>query len=115
MNSRFARAVLVLLMLIVAACGKGDSPPGAPTGVTATAGDSRVVVSWAGDGGATYWIFSAADPTINLQNWTALTGAKVLTGAISPPMRSGRSKSHGRKMLFAINHSFVINPTLTFL
>ena len=84
MNSRFARAVLVLLMLIVAACGKGDSPPGAPTGVTAIAGDSRVVVSWAGDGGATYWIFSAADPTINLQNWTALTGAKVLTGAISP-------------------------------
>jgi hypothetical protein len=84
MNKALARLAALASILLIAACGKGDSPSGAPTDVVATAGDGRVIVSWTTEAGPTYWVFSAADPSITLQNWTTLSLAKVLTGAIPP-------------------------------
>ena len=62
-----------------------DSPPSAPTGVTAVAGDAQVAVSWnAVAGGASYNIY-----------WSTVSGTGTagtqIAGAVSPYVHAGRA------------------------
>lgn len=83
---------MLCLPLLVAACGGGSSSA-PPTQVTATAGDSQVTLSWNGESGVEYWVFSAPDPTIAPENFVSVTGSRVIRNASNPqviiPLNNG--------------------------
>ena len=80
-----AAALLVLPLLVTAGCGGGSNPSlAAPAGVTATAGDGQVSVTWNAVVDATsYNIYYGTTAGV-----TTTTGTKV-TGATSPSTVSG--------------------------
>ena len=90
----YITSMLVFSLMGLSACGgggggsNGDTPatvtPSAPTGVTATAGDSQVILSWtAVTGATTYNIYWSTTSGITKTNGTKITGATspyILTG-----------------------------------
>lgn len=64
-------AAAVLFATLAACSNSGDSAP-PPTGVTATPGDGRIVLSWDSEPGIEYWVFGAADPGVTVDNWSKL-------------------------------------------
>ena len=90
MMVKSGRALSALLLAVVlAACSSSESSsgpkaPSAPTGVSATAGDAQVSLSWTAESDATsynvYWATTS--------NVTTASGTKV-TGATSPYVQTG--------------------------
>lgn len=76
---KFMRIVGLLAViavdLVLAACpaaspGPTNTPPSAPTGVTATAGNAQVTISWSSVSGATYNLY-----------WSTTTGVTIANGS----------------------------------
>ncbi len=87
----FAAALIAAVLTV--ACGN-DSPPPAPTGLTVSASESAVTVSWDVTDGAEYWLFfgpTSLTPasTTSMQGWFGLPGGNVILKASSPYVISG--------------------------
>jgi hypothetical protein len=73
--------------IILAACGGSSSSPPAPPegGLSLTAGDSQIAITWKETPGVEYWIFAAPNnPTLNISNWLATTGSSYRLKVTSP-------------------------------
>src|SRR5437868_6653287 len=89
-------ALLLLLGLIVPACGgsggRGGSPPlpAAPTGLSATPGIAKVVLTWNPVAGAiSYNIYRATVPGITKANYSSLAGGTQISNSIAPLTHTG--------------------------
>lgn len=70
--------------------GVGGEPPSVPDGVSATAGDGQVMVSWSGvEGAASYNIYMAAESGVGKGNYASLTGGMKHTGVKTPYIHTG--------------------------
>lgn len=65
-------------------CSNNGSSAEPPSGFTATAGDGRVVVTWAGSPDVDYWLFTATDPSLTAFNWTGLPNSHAYPSAPMP-------------------------------
>lgn len=103
MTSLFRRVALLAALALVASCGSNDddAPEIAPTGLTVTAGDTSVVVTWDAEPGLTYWIFSAAADSITRDNYNKFPSARITQPATSPQLIS--SLANGTTYAFLIN------------
>lgn len=64
--------------------------PAATTGVSATAGDGQVTISWAAVSGATsYNLYMATQSGVTKSNYTTLTGGMAHPGVTSPYVHTG--------------------------
>lgn len=86
---------------VLAACGGGGDPAPAPTGVTVTAADGSVVVSWNDDPAVQYWLFVSSDARLTTENFTQLTDVRVIRNARSPYVLCGYA--NGRTLYTTIN------------
>ncbi len=80
--------------MILAACGGSSSSPPAPPegGLSLTAGDSQITISWKETPGVEYWIFAAPNnPTLSISNWLATAGSSYRLKVTSPFIVSGLS------------------------
>ena len=73
MKNGLLLVAMSVVVLVLAACGGGDSAPGAPTNVTASPADSIVTLRWNLVEGATgYHVYSTTTPGV-----TILTGTRI--------------------------------------
>ena len=98
----FAVSLITLLLL---ACSNGDPAP-APTGLTVSAGESSVTLTWDTNSDVEYWVFYAPTsvaPSIvaSMQSWFGLPGGNVLLQVTSPYVVQG--------LVNGANYSFSIN------
>ena len=95
MSLHSLRALFMPLIatLLVSACGGSSSSntPAPPVdGISLTAGDSQVTVSWKETPGVEYWIFAAPNtPNLTLSNWLATTGSTYRLKVTSPFVVTG--------------------------
>jgi hypothetical protein len=100
------RALALTAAALLVSCGSDNTdnaPKSAPTGFSVTAGDSSVVVTWDMEPGLTYWIFSAAAPSITRDNFNQFAGARITQPATSPQLITG--------LVNGTTYSFLINAT----
>src|SRR5918994_4778884 len=93
LSTRFFRATAAALLLAAGLAGCGDddltSPPAtppAPTGLTATAGESSVQVSWTAVSGATSYVLERAEssaPGTFTQIGGSLTGTSYTDATVT--------------------------------
>lgn len=103
-NLLFRAAAVAALALLTSCGGNSDNAPtAAPVGFTVTPGDSSVVVTWTMEPGQTYWIFSAAAPSITRDNYRNFPGARITQPAVSPQLVTGLANG--------TPYSFLINAT----
>jgi predicted small lipoprotein YifL len=84
---RILAAVFGLMLL--SGCGSKGHSANPPSDLAATAGDSRVTLTWTMASGSDYWIFYAPATSISVDNWTSLPGAKAIQNVSSPLIVSG--------------------------
>ena len=90
--------MVVAAVLALSGCHrKADPPSEAPSGVTATAGDGLVVISWDMLPDRTYWIFYEAGSSVAVAQPEAI----AIRRAISPRVVSGLA--NGTQYAFAMN------------
>ena len=80
----------LFLAAFLAACGGGgSSAPPPPGGITATAGDGQVTITWTADAGVDYWLMYAA--TASAINMKSPPGnhAWITSGVTSPLVITG--------------------------
>jgi len=75
---------VAMVTILLGGCLDNGSQASPPSSITATAGDSRVIVSWTGSPGVDYWLFSATNPSLTAFNWTGLPNAHVYFRVTSP-------------------------------
>lgn len=106
MRSTLHRAAAIAATAFLLSCGSDNTdnaPKTAPTGFTVTAGDSSAVVTWNAEPGLTYWVFSAAAPSITRDNFNQFAGARITQPAVSPQLITG--------LVNGTTYSFLINAT----
>lgn len=106
MSSWLQRATALAAVALVASCGGSNTdnaPTTAPTGFAVEAGDTSVVVTWDMEPGLTYWIFSAAAPSITRDSYSRFAGARITQPATSPQIISALANG--------TTYSFLINAT----
>lgn len=97
-------AVIAAAALLLSCGGNEDkAPQGVPTGLAVQPGDTSVVVTWDQKPGLTYWIFSAAAPSITRDNYRDFPGARIIQPATSPQLITGLTNG--------TTYSFLINAT----
>ncbi len=100
-RAKHAVAALVALAAL-SGCGnngeKADPPVG---GLTATAGDGIVTVTWNDDLNVNYWLFVSTDPTMTVDNFSTRTDIRVLRTVRSPYTLCGYPD--GRTLYLAMN------------
>lgn len=80
----------LLMATLLGACGGGGSSAPAPTGgITATAGDSQVTITWAADAGVDYWLMYAATATAIDMKSPPGNHVWVTSGVTSPLVITG--------------------------
>ena len=72
--------LLAALLIALPGCARNDPPGEAPTGVTATAGDGVILMSWNTLPGLIYWIFYAAGDSVS----PGQAGSIAIKNAVSP-------------------------------
>mgnify|MGYP002778172594 CR=1 FL=1 len=99
------RAAGLAALALLASCGgnSDNAPTAAPSGFSVSPGDSSVVVTWTMEPGQTYWIFSAAAPSITRDNYRNFPAARITQPAVSPQIITGLSNG--------TTYSFLINAT----
>lgn len=84
MNKLLYLLIVAMVTPMLSGClGNGSSAP-PPSNITATAGDGRVMLTWTGDPGVDYWLFTATAPGLTAFNWTGLPNARAFTRVASP-------------------------------
>ncbi len=104
--SLLQRAVTLAALALLASCGNSnsdDAPTAAPTGFAVAAGDTSVVVTWDMEPGLTYWVFSAAAPSITRDSYNRFAGAAITQPAVSPQVIGG--------LVNGTTYSFLVNAT----
>jgi len=104
MSLSFLRLTISALFLaaFLAACGGGGSSAPPPTGgITATAGDGQVTITWVADAGVDYWLMYAATATPIDMKSPPGNHAWLTTGVTSPLVISGLT--NGVTYSFAMN------------
>jgi hypothetical protein len=97
-------AAFVAAALLLSCGGNEDkAPKSAPTGLSVQAGDNSVIVTWDQQPGLTYWIFSAAAPSITRDNYREFPSARITQPATSPQLITGLTNG--------TTYSFLINAT----
>lgn len=98
-------AVVIAAAALLLSCGgsQDKAPDNAPTGLAVQAGDTSVVVTWDQQPGLTYWIFSAAAPSITRDNYREFPAARITQPATSPQLITGLTNG--------TTYSFLINAT----
>ena len=95
------RALLLMLLSLVAACGGRGGPADPPTGFSVTAGDGQVVVSWGMVDGVEYWLPYAPQTAFNSPDFTTTSGLRWVTKVTSPYVLTGLT--NGQTYTFALN------------
>jgi hypothetical protein len=98
-------AVVIAAATLLLSCGgnEDNAPQGVPTGFTVQPGDTSVVVTWDQKPGLTYWVFSAAAPSITRDNYRDFPSARITQPATSPQLITGLTNG--------TTYSFLINAT----
>lgn len=98
-------AVTAAAAALLLSCGGNEdkAPQGVPTGFAVQPGDTSVVVTWDQKPGLTYWIFSAAAPSITRDNYRDYPAARITQPATSPQLITGLTNG--------TTYSFLINAT----
>jgi hypothetical protein len=86
---------------LLVACGSGGDPAPAPTGVTATAGDGTVLVSWNDDPRVQYWLFVSANAALTAENFNQFPDTRVVRNARAPYVLCGYP--NGRTVYLTLN------------
>ncbi len=99
----------LMTALLLVACGTGESAP-APTGLTASAGESSATLTWDMVSGVEYWVFYAPtsvspSSVTSMQNWFGLPGGNVMLKVSSPYVVQGLANG--------VNYSFSINGRIS--
>jgi len=105
-RSTLQRAAALAATALLLSCGSDNTdkaPKSAPTGFAVSAGDSSAVVTWDMQPGLTYWIFSAAAPSITRDNFNQFAAARITQPATSPQLITG--------LVNGTTYSFLINAT----
>lgn len=76
--------VLITTSLLNGCSLDNGSPADPPTNMATTAGDGRVKVTWTGNSGVDYWLFTAADAALTAFNWVGLTNSHVYINVQTP-------------------------------
>jgi hypothetical protein len=100
------RAAVIAAAAFLLSCGSDntdDAPKTAPTGFAVATGDTSVVVTWDMEPGLTYWVFSAAAPSITRGNYNQFAGARITQPATSPQLVTG--------LVNGTTYSFLVNAT----
>lgn len=95
-------AIVSVLLVILSACGGGNSPSDAPANVAVFGGDTRAVVAF-DQGDLNYWIFHANADVITRKDYANFPEAAILTPAISPQRINGLTNGK--------TYSFIMNAT----
>lgn len=83
-------------------CGSnGDAADPPVGGLTTTAGDGYVTVSWTDDTALDYWLFVSTDPTLTVDNFSTRTDIRILRNVRSPYTLCGYPD--GRTLYLAMN------------
>lgn len=103
--SFFQRAATLAVLALLVSCGSNsdDAPTAVPANFAVAPGDTSVVVTWDMQPGLTYWIFSAAAPSITRDNYSRFAGANITQPAVSPQIIGG--------LVNGTTYSFLINAT----
>ena len=64
----FTRFIVIVSVLLIAACGQDDPPSEAPQNVSVSPGENLVAVNWDVIAGYTYWIYFKAGSTVSQDN-----------------------------------------------
>jgi len=78
--------------LVLTACGGGSSAKPEPPvgGISVSAGDSEVTITWKETPGVEYWIFASPNsPNLTLSNWLATLGSTYRLKVTSPYVVTG--------------------------
>jgi hypothetical protein len=89
----------VAALFALSACQKTSPPGDAPTGVTATAGDGLVVVSWDTLPDLTYWIFYQPGSTVDVATPNSIAIRRAFSPRVVGPLANGTQ------------YAFVMNAT----
>jgi hypothetical protein len=96
---RIFRAVVVFVPLLLVACLSQNSAPGsAPTNLTVTPGENRVVLSWDNVPGLTYWVYYKAGSSVSTEDHDFIG-----KGYSSPAIITGLA--NGTQYAFIVNAS----------
>lgn len=98
-----AAAIAAAGLLLSCGGNEDKAPQGVPTGFAVEAGDTSVVVTWDQKPGLTYWVFSAAAPSITRDNYRDFPSARITQPATSPQLITGLTNG--------TTYSFLINAT----
>ena len=98
-----AAAFVAAALLLSCGGNEDNAPKSAPTGLAVQAGDASVIVTWDQQPGLTYWIFSAAAPSITRDNYREFPSARITQPATSPQLITGLTNG--------TTYSFLINAT----
>ena len=85
-------SLLAVSALILTACGGGSSAKPEPPvgGISVSAGDSEVTVTWQETPGVEYWIFASPNsPNLTLSTWLATLGSTYRLKVTSPYVVTG--------------------------
>lgn len=84
MKKLICMLIVAMVTPLLSGCyGKGSSAA-PPSNFTATAGDGRVLITWAPDPGVNYWLFTSTSPSLTAFNWSSLPNAHVYLSAATP-------------------------------
>ncbi len=111
MSFQTLRRLLALasIALFVTACGsRGSEAPPPVGGLTATAGDGQVVLSWTPDPGVEYWLFYAPTTSIDTDNLADTPGLRGVTNVSSPYVLGGLV--NGQTYSFTLNGRYDGGP-----
>ena len=97
------RAIALCPLLLIGACGGGDTPSDSPANITVTAGDSRAIVRWTQQSDLTYWIFRARADVITRDDYNKSPEAHIDSPVNSPRIVTGLSNGQ--------TYAFVMNST----
>jgi hypothetical protein len=104
---RLLKLCTIIATALLASCGTGASSAPPPTGVTATAGDSSVSISFTGQPGVTYWLFFAQTANnVTPDNCTSFPSCQIIAGVVSPALVYKPSDG-------IVNPGFTVNAGVT--
>jgi photosystem II stability/assembly factor-like uncharacterized protein len=101
-RTRLVAATLVALSVLAGGCGNnGEAALPPASGLTTTASDGAVTVSWTDDTSVDYWLFLSTDPALTVSNFTTLGNVRIFRGVRSPYVVCGLQ--NGAVQYFTMN------------
>jgi photosystem II stability/assembly factor-like uncharacterized protein len=76
--------IVAMVTSMLGGCLDNGSSAPPPTNIIPIAGDGRVMLTWTGDPGVDYWLFTATAPSLTAFNWTGLPNARAFIRVSSP-------------------------------